>query len=156
MRYNLGVDVGCTFADLLMFDVPGAPLGKKMPKFLKAAGSTPSAHQFLSPSRGTTNGSSCVRSAMVLFSSANGGEPSARVRKFLVHRNGCDAVRFSKCQSDPAEAGDQQATDARTSKMGVARPAGLPAFNCESHIESLRDRCLEENGLPAPKASLWV
>jgi N-methylhydantoinase B len=49
---------------------------------------------------------------------------------------------------------DAVATEALRAEMRAQRPAELPLFDTDGSIESLRERCEAETGLPAPRAPI--
>lgn len=51
---------------------------------------------------------------------------------------------------------DDAATRALRDEMRESRPAPLPVFNFGASIQSLRERCQAETGLPAPIAPRWT
>ncbi|WP_419815682.1 hydantoinase B/oxoprolinase family protein [Glacieibacterium sp.] len=51
---------------------------------------------------------------------------------------------------------DAAATEALRTEMRSKRPETLPVFDTGGTIESLRERCLAETGLPAPIQPVWL
>ena len=51
---------------------------------------------------------------------------------------------------------DTAATDALRGRIQASRTGPLPTFNHGADIETLRSRCLEDTGLPAPRQPVWT
>jgi N-methylhydantoinase B len=49
---------------------------------------------------------------------------------------------------------DRDASDALRAELGAGRPSPLPTFNMGPPLATIIERCLEETGLPAPRAPI--